>query len=138
MNEIPIHATGRLTGDPELVYRRDSVAVARVAVDVLERRLTTEGWRIAGKVTLDCRAWGPLAKHIHTSLRDGDYVLLHGRLRQRPVSPGVTVFEVVLTDLGPNLAYGQVRHDADDDPHSACVDPSSAVPVGCLEASVRS
>ena len=108
MNEIPIHATGRIVAEPKRTYRRDGVAVTRVEIEVKERRLTPDGWRNVGLTRLECRAWASLAEHIYDSLGTGDRVLIIGRLRQRPISPGTLAFDVVLEDLGASLAFNNV------------------------------
>jgi single-strand DNA-binding protein len=105
MYEIPIHTVGRLAADPERFYRRDGMAVTRVAVEVQERRQTPEGWRRTGTTRLECRAWGGLAEHIHASLGLGDRVVIFGRLRQRPLEGGGSTYDVVLDDLGPSLVF---------------------------------
>ena len=108
MYEIPIHASGRLTADPDRTYRRDGVPVTRLMVEVRERRLTSEGWRNVSATQLDCRAWGALAEHAFASLGCGDRVVVIGRLRQRPISPGTTAYDVILEDVGVSLAFTDV------------------------------
>ena len=108
MNEIPIHAAGRLVAEPDRTYRRDGVAVTRVEIEVKERRLTPGGWRNVGVTRLECRAWAGLAEHIYECLGTGDRVLIIGRLRQRPISPGTLAYDVILEDLGASLAFNNV------------------------------
>lgn len=109
MNQIPIHTVGRLIGDPERLYRRDGMAVTRITVEVIERRLTPEGWRRAGTTRLECRAWAGLAEHIYASLGAGDRVVVSGRLRQRVLTGGSHDYDVVLDDLGASLVFTNVR-----------------------------
>lgn len=128
MNEIPIHAAGRLVTEPERTYRRDGVAVTRVEIAVKERRLTPNGWRNVGLTRLECRAWAGLAEHIYESLGTGDRVLIIGRLRQRPISPGTLAYDVILEDLGASLAFNNVWPVAADESAEGgtvtCVIPS--------------
>lgn len=105
MYQIPIHTAGRIVGEPERTYRRDGTAVTRLHIEVLQRRLTAEGWRPEGVTRLECRAWAGLAEHIFASLGAGDRVVILGRLRQRPLSGGGTTYDVVLEDLGPSLVF---------------------------------
>lgn len=105
MNQIPIHAAGRIVGQPQRTYRRDGMAVTRVQVEILQGRLTADGWRRDGVTRLDCRAWAGLADHIADSLGTGDRVVILGRLRQRPLNGGGSVYEVILEDLGPSLVF---------------------------------
>ena len=115
MNEIPIHAAGRLVTEPGRTYRRDGVAVRRVESEVKERRLTPNGWRTTGTTKLECRAWANLAEHIHESLGIGDRVVIVGRLRQHPTGPGTMAFDVALEDLGASLAFNNVWPVAADE-----------------------
>lgn len=108
MYEIPINAAGRLTADPQRTVRRDGVVVAKLDVEVSQRRQTPEGWRVCGMVRLECRAWGALAEHALESLGCGDRVVVIGRLRQRPVSPGAWTYDVVVEDLGVSLRFANV------------------------------
>jgi single-strand DNA-binding protein len=105
MNQIPIHTAGRIVSEPERTYRRDGMAVTRLHIEVLQRRLTAEGWRPEGVTCLECRAWAGLAEHIFASLGAGDRVVILGRLRQRPLSGGGTTYDVLLEDLGPSLVF---------------------------------
>lgn len=108
MYEIPINAVGRLTADPQRTVRRDGVVVAKLDVEVSQRRQTPEGWRVCGLVRLECRAWGALAEHAIESLGCGDRVVVIGRLRQRPVGPGAWSYDVVVEDLGASLRFTNV------------------------------
>jgi single-strand DNA-binding protein len=108
MYEVPINAAGRLVAEPQRTVRRDGVAVTRLDVEVRQRRLTADGWRNAGTVRLECRAWGQLAQHAFDSLSCGDRVVIIGRLRQRPISPGATAYDVIVEDLGASLAFTNV------------------------------
>lgn len=108
MYEIPIHAVGRLTAQPQRTFRKDGVAVTRLDVEVRERRLTADGWKSMGAVKLECRAWGRLAHHAFVSLSSGDRIVIIGRLRQREISPGRTSYDVILEDLGASLAFNDV------------------------------
>jgi single-strand DNA-binding protein len=108
MYEVPINAAGRLVAEPQRTVRRDGVVVTRMDVEVRQRRLTPDGWRSAGTVHLECRAWGKLAEHAFESLSCGDRVVILGRLRQRPVSPGTTAYDVIVEDLGVSLAFTNV------------------------------
>jgi single-stranded DNA-binding protein len=108
MYEIPINAAGRLTADPQRTVRRDGVVVAKLDVEVSQRRQTPDGWRVCGLVRLECRAWGTLAEHALESLGCGDRVVVIGRLRQRPVGPGAWSYDVVVEDLGASLRFTNV------------------------------
>lgn len=105
MNQIPIHTAGRIVGEPVRTYRRDGMAVTRLHVEILQRRLTPDGWRPEGVTRLECRAWAGLADHIFDSLGDGDRVVILGRPRQRPLSGGGSTYEVLFEDLGPSLVF---------------------------------
>ncbi len=105
MNQIPIHTAGRIVGEPERTHRRDGMAVTRLHVEILQRRLTPDGWRPEGVTRLECRAWAGLADHIFDSLGAGDRVVILGRLRQRPLSGGGSTYDVILEDLGPSLVF---------------------------------
>jgi single-strand DNA-binding protein len=98
-------STGRIVGEPERTHRRDGMAVTRLHVEILQRRLTPDGWRQEGVTRLECRAWAGLADHIFDSLGAGDRVVILGRLRQRPLSGGGSTYEVLLEDLGPSLVF---------------------------------
>ena len=105
MHQIPIHTAGRIVGEPVRTYRRDGMAVTRLHVEILQRRLTPDGWRPEGVTRLECRAWAGLADHIVDSLGAGDRVVILGRLRQRPLRGGGSTYDVLLEDLGPSLVF---------------------------------
>lgn len=108
MYEVPINAAGRLVAEPQRTVRRDGMAVTRLDIEVRQRRLIPDGWRNAGTVRLECRAWGQLAEHAFASLGCGDRVVIIGRLRQRPVGPGTTAYDVIIEDLGVSRAFTTV------------------------------
>ncbi|MDP9166665.1 MAG: hypothetical protein M3O32_11495 [Actinomycetota bacterium] len=64
MTQIPIHTAGRIVGDSERTHRRDGMAATRLHVEILQRRLTPDGWRPEGVTRLECRAWARLTDHI--------------------------------------------------------------------------
>lgn len=135
MNEIPINAVGRLVADPERTYRQDGVAVTLINVEVRQRRLTPDGWRTAGTVTLECRAWAALAEHIFDSLGAGDRVVITGRLRQRPISPGTLAFDVMLQDVGASLAFTNVQLiNTDAEPSGVSEDSKADASSGASQA----
>lgn len=105
MNQIPIHTAGRIVGEPERSYLRDGMAVTGLHFDILQRRLTTDGWRVEGTTRLECRAWADLAENIFDSLGAGDRVLIPGRLRQRPLNGCPSTYDVILEDLGASLVF---------------------------------
>jgi single-stranded DNA-binding protein len=114
INDIPVNAVGHLVSEPNKVYRKDGVAVTTVTVEVVQRRLTTDGWKRVGSTRLTCRAWAGLAEHIFDSLGSGDRVVVIGHLRQRPLTGGGYVYEVVLDDLGPSLVFSNAMPVAAD------------------------
>ena len=138
MNQIPIHTAGRIVGDPERTYRRDGMPVTRLHVDILQRRLTPDGWRFEGTTRLECRAWASLAEHIFDSLGAGDRVVILGRLRQRPLNGGGSTYDVILEDLGPSLVFtnawlippGDAGDSADDSVQSATASTDDDVAEG--------
>jgi single-strand DNA-binding protein len=105
----PLTMMGNLTADPSLrlLDTGDSVATLRLASNSRYRDPATGEWRDGGTLFLTVSCWRALAVNAANSLRKGDRVVVHGRLRQREYeSDGVrrTVTELEADALGPDLS----------------------------------
>lgn len=80
MNNDAITVVGRLAGDPALKsVNGDRVAEFRVACSV--RRKEGDAWIDAHTNWFGVEAWGAFADHVVASLRQGDLVIVTGKLR---------------------------------------------------------
>lgn len=114
-NDTTINIIGNLTGDPELRFTPNGVAVANFTVASTPRffdRKTGE-WRDGDALFLTCNAWRDLAEHAAESLQRGMRVMVAGRLRQRSYEArdGAqrTVVEVEVDEVGPSLKFATAK-----------------------------
>src|SRR4051812_14897593 len=82
--ETSITTIDNLTGDPELRFTAQGVAMVKFTVASTPRvfdRVTNE-YRDGDPLFLSCTAWRDLAEHVAESLHKGTRVVVTGRLRQ--------------------------------------------------------
>jgi len=111
--ETPITFIGNLTGDPELRYTQNGVAVANFTVASTPKFFdkTSGGWMDKDDDTLFLRAtvWKELAEHVASSLTKGLRVIVTGRLKQRSYETKEgekrTSLELEVDEVGPSLRY---------------------------------
>lgn len=109
--ETTVTLHGYLGGDVTL-RRAGEVPVANFRVAHTPRRFdrATQEWSDGETQWYTVNAWRALAEHCDRSLRRGDPVFVHGRLRMRSYLNGndveVTVYEVEATLVGHDLNRG--------------------------------
>lgn len=112
MQHTQITLTGWIGGDVALrdVGQGRKVATFRVACRPAWFR---DGAWMRGDTTWHTvKAWGRLAAHVAESLRNGDPVVVHGRLVADVWERGgqtQTTLEVVASAVGPDLTHGTAR-----------------------------
>lgn len=114
-NDTTITIVGNLTGDPDLRFTPNGVAVANFTVASTPRffdRKTSE-WRDGDALFLTCNAWLDLAEHVAESLHRGMRVMVTGRLRQRSYETrdGAqrTVVGIEVDEVGPSLKFATAK-----------------------------
>jgi len=75
-----IHATGNLTGDPELRFTQAGKAVASVNLATNRSRKTDAGWETTHTTYLTIKLWEQDAETAAEHLRKGDRVVVSGEL----------------------------------------------------------
>lgn len=83
MWKIPVTIEGNLTADPEHGTSDTGIDYARFSVAVNDRRLNehTKQWEDAGTVFHRVVVFNDQAKHVASSLKKGDAILVAGELR---------------------------------------------------------
>ncbi len=81
--ETSITVTGNLTGDPELRFTPQGVAMVKFTVASTPRVFdrTKNEYRDGDPLFLTCTGWREMAEHIAVSLCKGTRVVVSGRLR---------------------------------------------------------
>lgn len=109
MQDITIELVGNLVADPQLRVVGSGAAVCSFRVGVTPRHRNTETgqWQDGNSMFLGVSAWRHLAENVAASLRRGDRVFVHGRLRQRAYTTQAgedrVVFEVDADMIAPDL-----------------------------------
>lgn len=108
---VPITIVGNLTGDPELRFTQQGVAVGNFSVAVNRKTFNqgTKRWEDAGTDFHRVTVWRSLAENVAESLRKGDRVIVQGTLEssnyetkegEKRVSWEITGYAV-----GPDLMF---------------------------------
>lgn len=84
MGLAPITIEGRLAADPELRFMQDGAAVVNFRIAHTERKMNkqTQQWEDGATMWFPVSAWRGLAENIAESMRQGDLVIVHGRLTE--------------------------------------------------------
>jgi len=110
-NTVPITVVGNLTGDPELRFTPQGVAVARLTVAVNPRWFdkASNEWKDGDPSFYRVTAWRQLAEHAAESLTKGARVIVTGSIAQRAWEDDAgekrSSWDVTADALGPDLAY---------------------------------
>jgi single-strand DNA-binding protein len=109
-NDLVLTITGNLTADPELNRSRGGTPVATLIVATTPRHYdrAADIWADEETIYLRCTAWRHTAQNIAASLRKGDRVLVHGKLRQHTYTTDAgsrPTFELDIDDIGPSLRH---------------------------------
>ncbi len=107
--DVVVTVIGNLTGDPELRFTPNGLAVASFTVVSTTRMLdkATNEWKDGDTLFLRCSVWRQYAENVAESLTKGTRVLVTGRLKQRSYETKEgekrTVVEMDVDDVGPAL-----------------------------------
>jgi single-strand DNA-binding protein len=107
--DVVITVIGNLTGDPELRFTPNGLAVAAFTVASSTRVLdrATNEWKDGDTLYMRCNVWRQYAENVAESLTKGTRVIVSGRLKQRSYETKEgekrTVVELEVDDIGPAL-----------------------------------
>ncbi|AEH11003.1 MULTISPECIES: single-stranded DNA-binding protein [Protofrankia] len=113
--ETVLTIIGNLTGDPELRFTPNGVAVASFSVASTPRALdrASNEWRDGEALFLRCSIWRKAAENVAESLSKGARVIVTGRLKQRSFETREgekrTVFELDVEEIGPSLRWATAK-----------------------------
>src|SRR3978361_1607738 len=109
--ETVITVVGNLTGDPELRYTQNGLAVANFTIASTPRTFdrASNDWKDGEALFLRASVWREFAEHVAGSLTKGARVVATGRLRQRSYETKEgekrTSIELEVDEIGPSLRY---------------------------------
>lgn len=115
MNAIQVDFEARLVNDPELRFTPNGTAVANIRVAASERTKdsTTGEWKDDNTVFLNCSIWREMGENTCEHLKQGDLVLISGKLRQRTYETKEgekrTVTEVDVANIGKSLKWKEKK-----------------------------
>lgn len=107
----PITLVGNLTGDPELRFTAQGVAVGNFSVAVNRKTFNqgTKRWEDAGTDFHRVTVWRSLAENVAESLKRGDRVIVQGTLEssvyETKEGEKRTSWEVTAYAVGPDLMF---------------------------------
>ncbi|MEA9985370.1 MULTISPECIES: single-stranded DNA-binding protein [Subtercola] len=113
--ETIITVVGNLTGDPELRYTQNGLAVANFTIASTPRTFdrASNDWKDGEALFLRASVWREFAEHVAGSLTKGSRVVATGRLRQRSYETKEgekrTSIELEVDEIGPSLRYATAQ-----------------------------
>lgn len=111
---------GRLTGDPQLRYTANGLAVTKFTIASNERRYNkqTQQWEDGDQLFQRCEVVGQQAEHTAESLQKGHATIVIGRVRtdqwETPDGQRRSQQTMIVTHIGPSLAHGTTRFFLND------------------------
>src|SRR5947207_8998623 len=115
-NDTTITVIGNLTGDPELRFTSNGVALGKFTIASTPRVLDqkTGQYRDGEPLFLTCTAWRDLAEHVAESLSKGARVLVVGRLRQsrwedKDTGEKRQAYGLDVDEVGPSLRWATAK-----------------------------
>src|SRR3954447_16851914 len=113
--DTQITVIGNLTGDPELRFTPQGVAMVKFTVASTPRvfdRAKNE-YRDGDPLFLTCTGWRDLAEHIAESLTKGTRVIVTGRLRlsrwETPEGEKRSAYGLEVDEIGPSLKFATAK-----------------------------
>lgn len=110
MNDTMITFCGWVGSDVTLTQTSTGAHVATFRVGTTPRRLREGRWEDGPTAWHTVKAWRALAEHLHASVRNGDPVVVHGRMVadvwDRPDGTVSTRHVVVASAVGHDLSRG--------------------------------
>jgi single-strand DNA-binding protein len=113
--ETVITVVGNLTGDPELRYTQNGLAVANFTIASTPRSFdrAANDWKDGEALFLRASVWREFAEHVAGSLTKGSRVVATGRLKQRSYETKEgekrTSIELEVDEIGPSLRYATAQ-----------------------------
>ena len=113
--ETIITVVGNLTGDPELRYTQNGLAVANFTIASTPRNFdrAANDWKDGDALFLRASVWREFAEHVAGSLTKGSRVIATGRLKQRSYETKEgekrTSMELEVDEIGPSLRYATAQ-----------------------------
>ena len=113
--ETVITVVGNLTGDPELRYTQNGLAVANFTIASTPRNFdrAANDWKDGEALFLRASVWREFAEHVAGSLSKGSRVIATGRLKQRSYETKEgekrTSIELEVDEIGPSLRYATAQ-----------------------------
>jgi single-strand DNA-binding protein len=113
--ETIITVVGNLTGDPELRYTQNGLAVANFTIASTPRTFdrAANDWKDGDALFLRASVWREFAEHVAGSLTKGSRVIATGRLKQRSYETKEgekrTSIELEVDEIGPSLRYATAQ-----------------------------
>jgi single-strand DNA-binding protein len=113
--ETIITVVGNLTGDPELRYTQNGLAVANFTIASTPRNFdrATNDWKDGDALFMRASVWREFAEHVAGSLTKGSRVIATGRLKQRSYETKEgekrTSIELEVDEIGPSLRYATAQ-----------------------------
>ena len=113
--ETVITVVGNLTGDPELRYTQNGLAVANFTIASTPRNFdrAANDWKDGDALFLRASVWREFAEHVAGSLTKGSRVVATGRLKQRSYETKEgekrTSIELEVDEIGPSLRYATAQ-----------------------------
>jgi single-strand DNA-binding protein len=113
--ETIITVVGNLTGDPELRYTQNGLAVANFTIASTPRNFdrAKNDWVDGDALFLRASVWREFAEHVAGSLTKGSRVIATGRLKQRSYETKEgekrTSIELEVDEIGPSLRYATAQ-----------------------------
>ncbi|MEZ5096972.1 MAG: single-stranded DNA-binding protein [Nocardioides sp.] len=133
MNDTQITFCGWVGSDVTLTQISSGAHVATFRVGTTPRRYRDGRWEDAPTAWHTVKAWRALAEHVHASVRNGDPVVIQGRVVadvwDRPDGTTSTRHVVVATSVGHDLNRGTAAFTKVLRPARVAVDESPAQEV---------
>ena len=113
--ETVITVVGNLTGDPELRYTQNGLAVANFTIASTPRNFdrAANDWKDGEALFLRASVWREFAEHVAGSLTKGSRIVATGRLKQRSYETKEgekrTSIELEVDEIGPSLRYATAQ-----------------------------
>jgi single-strand DNA-binding protein len=142
-NDTIITVVGNLTGDPELRYTQNGLAVANFTIASTPRSFdrASNEWKDGDALFLRSSVWREFAEHVAGSLVKGSRVVATGRLVQVSYETKEgekrTSVELQVDEIGPSLRYAtaQVTRAASSRDNARAEDMAGSAPADAWAAS---
>jgi len=140
MNDL-ITVTGVVGSDPRAIVAGEQLRITsfRLASSRRYFNRATGGWEDAGTNWYTVSAFRQLGFNANASLRKGEHVVVHGRLKQRPWQAGDkagVAIEIEADAIGHDLSWGMTQLQRVESPRreDASGDPGVGVNPGVADA----